>query len=87
MSLLRPVLTGLDIQHKTPIRRLEHLVNRRLQKKIRKRDVLRRASASAERLDLHVMMEESHLGRLAGRIAHIVQKFQQQCSNTVATTV
>ncbi|XP_051729337.1 tumor necrosis factor receptor superfamily member 11B-like isoform X2 [Ctenopharyngodon idella] len=86
-DLLKPVLSGLDIQYKTPILRLEHLVNRRLQKKLRKRDVQRMANGSTELLNLHMVIEDSHLGRLAGRISQIIQKFQQRCHNMTAMTV
>lgn len=87
MVLLKPVLSGLDIQYNIPIMRLEHLVNRRLRNNIHKRYVRRMANGSAEMLNLHMMIEESNLGRLAGRISHIIQKFQQQCRNTAAMTV
>lgn len=86
MGLLKPVLSSLDIQHNTPIPRLEHLVNRRLRKK-RKRDVLRMANGSTDLLNLHMVIEDSYLNRLAVRISHIIQKFQQQCSNTAAMSL
>ncbi|XP_077096601.1 tumor necrosis factor receptor superfamily member 11B-like [Siphateles boraxobius] len=80
--LLEPVLTGLHIQYKIPILRLKHLVDRRLQKKLRKRDVLRVADGSSELLDLPMIREDSDLCYLANRISHRVRSFQQRCSNT-----
>ncbi|CAM4641046.1 unnamed protein product [Leuciscus chuanchicus] len=73
--LFKPVLTGLHIQYKTPILRLQNLVNRRLQKKLRKR----MANGSSELLNLPMIREESDLGHLAHRISHRVRSFQQHC--------
>ncbi|XP_067280959.1 tumor necrosis factor receptor superfamily member 11B-like [Pseudorasbora parva] len=79
-SLLTPVLKGLHIQYGISTQRLEHLVNRRLNKKVRKRDALRMEEGSADLLNLSMALEETNLGILAGRISHRIRKFQQNCN-------
>ncbi|KAK7124137.1 hypothetical protein R3I94_018486 [Phoxinus phoxinus] len=79
-ALFQPVLTGLHIQYKTPIHRLQQQVTRRLQKKLRKRG----ASASSELLNLSLIREDSDLGYLAHRISQRVRSVQQHCRNSTA---
>ncbi|XP_056116160.1 tumor necrosis factor receptor superfamily member 11B-like [Rhinichthys klamathensis goyatoka] len=86
-GLFQPVLIGLHIQYRTPILRLQNLVNRRLQRKLHKTVALRMASHSSELLNLHRFRQDSHLAYLANRISHTVRSFRQHCSNTTAAAV
>lgn len=85
--LLKPVLTGLHIQYRIDIQRLQQLVTRRLRKKPSKRHALRMPNASSELLNLPVIREDLDLAYLANRISHRIRSSQQHCSNSTAATV